>query len=480
MEGLLSPSERKELQLFQLTIQSDDFVSINQLKELLHSSISNVWRIVNKLAETYPNYVELIKHKQLGIKFVELDSSQDTYLLIRSDYLKRNMNFILLDALFHEEFDSVQEFCENYYISVGAFYKKKKELDTMLEQNKLIIDTKNFRIYSHNDLYVRDFFYYVYWETFKTVEWPFKLIDKPELTSVLFTFLSNHTIELNTLEKEQVLYRFAIMFTRVRKRHFFNKSILNKLIPPELSAFLSKLNDWLMNYIPKEQIEDEVFYLSFLIISNYSSAYINLPISEHYLASYFGSIDSIEWQLTINFFEQLRIVFPDQQLELENNVHELVHIMHIHVYSTFFDHSYIPSSIPHYLEEISSLSQDAAMKIIETIDLAKHPQNTNYLKYYYSLFIESYFTFKKVNIALDMSSDRMSANRIKNRLLTIFKDNISFVDHLDCDSESINLVISDTSVYSTSKVFIIKHPYSEKSFKLLKDYIMEVFFKLNK
>ncbi|WP_208929697.1 helix-turn-helix domain-containing protein, partial [Enterococcus rotai] len=288
MEELLSAGERKELELFRFVLNSDGFISTTSLSELIGSSVSNVWRIINKLAETYPDDILLVKNKQLGVQFVELDPMQDTYLQIKRDYLKNNLNYILLDSLFNEHYSSAQEFCEAHFISMATFYTKKKELDVLLALNKVTIDTKNFRIRSFNDIYVREFYYHFYWESFKTITWPFKTIEKKTIEVILDPFLENAHITVSNAEKDQILFRLVTTVIRIKNNHIFDCQILHNLISPEVRFLLSTQTSWLRDLVQnEEEYAHENEYLAFLVISNYSSAYVNLPIPDDYLVNYF-------------------------------------------------------------------------------------------------------------------------------------------------------------------------------------------------
>lgn len=480
MEELLSVGERKELELFRFVLNSDGFVSTTRLSKLINSSVSNVWRIINKLAETYPQYILLVKNKHLGIQFVELESTQDAYLFIKCDYLKNNLNYIFLDSLFNENHSSVQEFCDTHFISTATFYTKKKELDALLDANKVTIDTKHFCIRSFNDMYVREFYYHFYWEAFKTITWPFKTLDKKVIEAILEPFLSSANITLSNVEREQILYRLATTTIRIKKHHIFDRQILHNLISPELKTLLFTQTSWLKDLmLNEEEYVHENDYLAFLVISNYSSAYVNLPIPNDYLVNYFESIDSTEWSITINFFIQLKVIFPDQTFDPEKNLSDLLHMMYTHIYSSFFSNSYVPSLITQDMKNISPLCLEAGQKIIATIDTTLPPQNIDYLNYYYSLFIEHYFEFKKVRISLHLSSDRMSVDRLKNRLLNVFKEHITFIDIPEQNDVMTDLIISDTHFNTSSEVFFSRQPNSEQSFNLLKDSVMALFFKLN-
>lgn len=483
MESLLRVSEKKELKLLSYLLVTDDYVTISTLASEFSFSVSNVWRIINKLSTTFKEHIKILIKKNTGIKVIELKSNMDTYLFIKSYYIKNEIKFIILDSLFHEDYESVQEFCDTNYISVNTFYSKKKELDKLLIINNLWIDTKNFSIHSTNDAYVREFYYLVYWDSFKTSEWPFKTIIKDNLAIPLKNFYNDNNINLNPIEQEQIYFRLAIMFTRINFQHIFDSNLVDNLIPDAILTFLHSLDNYFFTdmYIKDIYLEDEVKYLGLLLISNYSSSYIELPISRKSVIEYYEKLNPLTWQFTIAFFEKLTVNFVKDENFFTSNYKEIIQIMNFHIYSSFFSKSDALLYFPNYINDISPIIYKISEQLIYSLPLEQHPQNIPYLRYFYSLMIESYFEFKKVNIAIVLSSDRIFSNRIKHKLISLYYDSITIVENYsNTQLNKVDLLISDTNISNSSKLFILKYPYSTRNLASLKEEIEKIFLQINK
>lgn len=478
MDILFSKTELNELIILKNTLNSSRYVTIKKLADLIKSTPHNTWRIINKLHNSFNDYIQLEKDTSLGIKFNENKTNIDTYIEIKRIYIKNNLYYALIDSLFNSEINSVNSFCEAFYISPSLFYKKKKELDTILSKNKIFINVKKFSLESINEIFLREFMYNLYWETYKTYYWPFTSINKSALEELVYSFVKKNNINLYYLEINQIIYRLAIQLIRIKSKNFFDKSLVTKYLPEKLIIFLNDFNSYYEKLAPKSETDNEVSYLAFLIVSNYSSAYMFLPEDIDYLINYYKKKELSEFDLALNFFTKVTYSNDNNNSAYQEKRRGILHLTHINIYAHFFNECYIPEFYTESFRNFLPLNRKITLDFLEMNINLCNTYNLIVLAYYYCLYIETNTPYAKVKIVLDLSFDRMTTKSIKEYLFANYSPYIKIVNFAEEETD-VDLIIADTFIQTKKKFFLLEYPSNENNQLKLKCLVKRIFNEKN-
>lgn len=141
----------------------------------------------------------------------------DSILTLRRIYLKDSNLFLLLDGIFKEKEFSLEQFSANQYLSLSAAYLLRNELEVILNNYSISIDSDLQLSGLESD--IRLFLFEVYFHSFNSLEYPFskELVELSRLfIKEISTFLG---ISFSSTQEIKITFFLCILFQRLFWKH---------------------------------------------------------------------------------------------------------------------------------------------------------------------------------------------------------------------------------------------------------------------
>ncbi|WP_461215870.1 helix-turn-helix domain-containing protein [Lacticaseibacillus sp. GG6-2] len=187
-------------------------VSITDLATLSHGKYQPIYNVFQELLD---DLVGLTKKPRETVRAAllaadKLPLSLDAY---RAYLVQQGVVYRLIDYVVQQPNPSLNQFCEQEYISRSTITRKIKPLNRMLAQYGVKLRLASFA-FSGPEFNVRYCLYTIYWWAYRGVSWPFSLVKRADVAA------ERNLISIGTsqpLAKLQQLYFLALCHLRVAK-----------------------------------------------------------------------------------------------------------------------------------------------------------------------------------------------------------------------------------------------------------------------
>lgn len=455
MEELLSSSEQRELKIIHLLYQEEKLWTVEQLANYLQCSIDTCYRYIDRIKQVfydYGNEFELISKKTKGVLLKKTEhASLSKY---ESIYIEETIDFKLLSELFHSTYLTTEKLADHLFISKSTLYRKLKKIAILLRKNGIHLNISTLQL-TGNELWIREFFYLVYWSTSDSGFWPFESVPKHVLTHRVENIISSQNSYFSTIEKLKLTYRMAISFIRVQQKNFITHSIGDSFIDPFKEEYFEFITLNLMKTVPSNYQKNEKDYLS-LIFCTYP--YLDKSdLNFCGIVSWHSINNTIPYQLTDKLLSSLSTIYPTQNLLTNKKL--FYQLLCISIYATYFQASFSKTS--EFLKLSTLLKQTHTCFYLNT----KHALATicqeepfkrillqpNFYIHSTIILLSSYVDVlgycNEIHVRLISSHDRISESLLRNELLRHFPEKISITTSAEFNHQTAalhyDLIITD-------------------------------------
>lgn len=490
MLNLLDKSGLNKLNMLHILDETEQILSIDDIslklnldKRTVHSIIGSIQNDIVELGA--PIIIKYVKKDNLIVLEKNDDFNLQIFILF---YLKESLNFNLCTTLFNNTFTTSVQFSKSNYVSLSTLKNKSENLKKLLKSFDLTLALNTNNLINGEEKQIRHFYFYFFWTSYKTTEWPFKEINFKEIKKYIYKhiepsysfsftdiykFILGLSISINRIKQGYIINHKPI-YTKVKNSnipfddfHLLIASILaefgitdNEIIQLE-SEFLyfsisllgifpiqnyTNLN---LTHLQLDSIEDSTKYVNFWITEFCSFFSITISVSEyHYL----------EANLLILFNKILYLKGPSSNFGILISEDQLI------------------ENYPYYFENINSFIHHLnKFKYFKKIN-----QSDNYLIDYYVLFVWQILKKMrpKLKIAVQSSFSLLHMDILKDDIITLSPVPLLFSSDITSDT---TLIITDVAVpeeFSLGKeVFIWNTFPTKKQFNLLKYKLVEKYKK---
>lgn len=473
---ILDEKELREIDIIRLLGKERKYWQISEIADTLNYSVSIIYNALEDiklyLAENAPN-TQLIVKKATGA-FLDKPDSLSLDAIIEK-YMTTSMAYIILDSTFNYPHLRARQFYEQHLLTKSTFYLRLKYLETNLHEANLDIETNPMRI-TGPEIWVRECYYNLYWLTYRGRTWPFRSISRAILVYQLDEFLRNSQISMNTVEKEQLLYRLAVRYMRHAQKRYTADMPLQNCVPPQVVDFIKKHGAPLMNSVPEPYRELEEKYLS-ISISNLVYAKTG-SLTATKLIAWHREEQTQPYKIAAAFLEEFAIKYPD--IVIEDTDHLWLDLINVNFYGLSLPHLYVYNDLRKQADyfRVENPALWANLEVI--IAQLFNPKNLKqiaapdiYFCYKYMVLIVERFAMKKyepkLQIALFTSQDNAILNKLKTQILR--KLNLNIEINIESIPKNVDLIVTETTTVTTNlePVFVWNFPPTQNDWMRLEE-----------
>lgn len=185
MRKLLKSSDRRRLELIELLLEKDNWITISEVATQVNSSTRNLKEDISFLRSNYPDIG--LETSQAGIRIM-MDQSigiQEFYRYI----LKDTLVFQVLEEIFFDETYTVTELAALLHTSNSTLYRAIDSLNVYFSPFGCQVETNPCRIIG-DERFIRNYYRTYFKESTTVLEWPFRNYDEQRINANFNRILS--------------------------------------------------------------------------------------------------------------------------------------------------------------------------------------------------------------------------------------------------------------------------------------------------
>lgn len=449
MHTFLTKSSQKKIRLFNYLLEKNKWRTIADLKDLLNVSSKSILLYVEELSDIFKQFNgKIVLKNENNQRFYMYKDANFPIYNVYLHYYRQSYNFNLIDYMYKYPDRNLEDYADAQFTSVSTVFRYAKLLVKYFKRYQMTFHTFSLELENQESM-SGSFYYYFYWQSSRTGDWPFKISEKL-IEQYIEQFEEVYDIELLRLPKRIFSYWLAIVLERAPQKRVELLDEIKQVADSDKAFPLVKM--WLKKCnlsLPEEEI-----YFIYRIIYSFGVIDGN-PRYEvsHALAHKLHHTTSYQAVLLLNNLTQ-----KDYQFQLDLSDSELIfNFVAFHERSQFFfgntdlffNQSYINeikrqnTEIAQLMENFHRDLQEQATKEVKEI-LKNWEQlflNYYYVLDYYDLLLKK-LTPIKILIADDLHHTHRLwlMNKIKNYFGKAYP--LAFYDY-EVDASEVDLVISN-------------------------------------
>ncbi|MBO1304620.1 helix-turn-helix domain-containing protein [Enterococcus sp. 669A] len=243
---LLKRDNQRKLLLIETLYYAKYPMTGDQLRQIVDCTVPILISDIRSINSTM-EYYEISREN--GLYSLEV-ADNATIDALFSTMIRDSLPFKILELIFFEEYETLQEISADLYCSLSSVQKHMTILMDVLKKWQLTIHRRPFRI-AGNEKNIRQLFFLLFSE--KKVQknelrYSTEFFDRGE--AVIRSMIKNNQLECSYTQYNRLCMMFFISLERVKHGHFFSKRFLGSkhLLPP----------DWITSYQFAESLLEEV------------------------------------------------------------------------------------------------------------------------------------------------------------------------------------------------------------------------------
>lgn len=257
MRLLMDSSSLRRLELMELLNASDDWWTVEEIAQQLKCSVRSIKADIYYYNTFSHHDIKLVTSKHRGVKLILPTAFQMESLY--QETLTENLNSQILECLYQEKMDSIEDYAECLFTSTSSIVRSIKQINLFLEKYNLIIQKNPMRI-KGPEKQIRYFYGIFFWEKYGS---KIEKIDYPNIDKVKYIIQGLEEkidISLSPFKENKLSIWLLICLDRISKGYILQQYRApigaNKIILESIGKFIKSL---LFN-IPKQEIEFMEFY----------------------------------------------------------------------------------------------------------------------------------------------------------------------------------------------------------------------------
>lgn len=188
MRELLKSTDKRRLELIELLVSLNDWITIKEVAQQINSSIRNIQNDLNYINSSVDGLQIETGHTGIRITINDDYSLHDYYRIV----LKNALSFQIFETIFFHENLSVTNLATKLNVSTPSVYRTIDDLNQYFRQHKCRIESTPCRIIG-DERYISSFYRTYFKEIGSPVDWPFETLNEQDIDDA-FNLLLN-TIE---------------------------------------------------------------------------------------------------------------------------------------------------------------------------------------------------------------------------------------------------------------------------------------------
>jgi len=181
MKSLLSPSERRQLEVIETLFYQDDWITLSELSHIVDCSTRILKYDFQSIKNTFTDFRIESSYQGIRLKFESNIGLKTLY----HNVLNHSITFKLLEMIFLDETKSIPELADLLFISPSTLYRTVHNANEVCTKYNFYIKTSPVHIFgSEKD--IRYFFYQYFYEKYSPLESTYKKIDLTAMDHLLY------------------------------------------------------------------------------------------------------------------------------------------------------------------------------------------------------------------------------------------------------------------------------------------------------
>ncbi|PHG59743.1 BglG family transcription antiterminator [Bacillus toyonensis] len=297
---------RRQAHLIQILIQDKQWHTLIELSVKLKCSIKTVRRDLLFLKGLLPIDWNLIISKGKGV-YIEKPLKEDyNSLLFCINQFKFEPLIQILQHLFIQDIQKVQDIAEKLYIQNSAVYQHLNKVEKYLQKFDLQLEKKPLRI-EGNEIHIIFMFYDLFFNVYDPYKWPFEYASKDILLEYITDIEKKIKIQLYPIYKRKFIYFLAVLLHRKKQGYTFSLSpIFVKRI--QETSFYKKIAV-IADSIEGQDLQIEDFIIITIIINCSEYIYVDEAFCKKEMLQDFHQEKSLAYKYAKEFIYMLERSF---------------------------------------------------------------------------------------------------------------------------------------------------------------------------
>jgi hypothetical protein len=211
-----------KIEILEKLSMADEWKKTRELADEIGTGERYIFRQINDLTVAIgklnnKNFTLSIKQGR-GIRLENTDTK--AYKNFVSKLIEKSFTMKLLRKLLEKGKVLNTLLLSEFFLSETTLKRKIKRINSFLiEYDTRIVTRKGFCFIEGDEYSVRAGYYRIYWQIYKNLDWPFKMIEKEKVSAFVNKLACSYNIRLNPSAKLQVMFVLAINSLRYRGKN---------------------------------------------------------------------------------------------------------------------------------------------------------------------------------------------------------------------------------------------------------------------
>ena len=481
MQTFLTKASQKKVKLIHFLLEADNGYTMDEIQQYIGGSVKSISLYMKELSELFKQFNgKIVLQNENNQRFCIQKEEDFPIYSIYLPYYKESYNYQLIDFMFKYPEKRIEDFAEKQYTSTSTVFRYAKLLVPYFKRYKIGFHSFKLEIEAE-EINIRSFYYYFYWESTRDGRWPF-LVDCDRIMKYVQCFEKTYGFKLDALQTKTLSFWLAIILERTKKQ-------IISLDKEVKSTIESDPNFELVSMWLKESqllLPDNERYFLYRVIYAFGIVEGKECYEQQAVCAHTKS-QSLAYRLVELLSCSLKEVFDyDFDRRNQNHLFSLIAFYERSCFfwgnpDVFFNKSYI-SEVEKLDPQICRMVQKFhdSMIQIAPAELLPHLKNTHqlflnyyYLLDYYGLLLKS---IQPIKILLTDDLHRPHRLWLMNKIKTLFS-NVYALSFFDSETkfEEVDLVISNYFLDTkNTPLLLMKNIPTERNWRNLEKILYEL------
>ena len=217
MHTFLTKSSQKKIRLFNYLLEKNKWRTIADLKDLLNVSSKSILLYVEELSDIFKQFNgKIVLKNENNQRFYMYKDANFPIYNVYLHYYRQSYNFNLIDYMYKYPDRNLEDYADAQFTSVSTVFRYAKLLVKYFKRYQMTFHTFSLELENQESM-SRSFYYYFYWQSSRTGDWPFTISEKL-IEQYIEQFEEVYDIELLRLPKRIFSYWLAIVLERAPQK----------------------------------------------------------------------------------------------------------------------------------------------------------------------------------------------------------------------------------------------------------------------
>jgi hypothetical protein len=481
MQTFLTKTSQKKIRLLSFLLENNRWCAMAELQEILGVSQKSILHYTAELTQIFEQYHGKITLKNDNNQRFYIEKSENfPVFTIYLHFYRRSYNYNLIDFMYRYPEKNLEDYAEVQFTSVSTVFRYAKLLIPYFQRYQLTFHTFKLELVAE-EISIRSFFYYFYWNSTRDGSWPFQT-NLAVIEEYITAFEVIYQLTLDSLQRRVFTYWLAINLERSR----FNEvsvepSYQNMIIDDPYFELLKKWADHLKLPFSKAELcfMYQIIYAFGIIAGHkkYEDSYAAIHEQANTLA--YQAVLNLEQVLQQEF--NFDLALSDRELMYNFVAFHERSILFFGNTDFFFNRSYaaeIKKEQPKVYEKIAAFQQALIKQANQEVQQLLKNWEQLFLDYYYVLDYYDLLLNNLNPIKILIQDDLHHTHRLwlMNKINTYFGHShiLAFYDY-QTQIADVDLVISNYYLDTQDKpLLLMKNIPSDRNWRQLEQLLAKL------